>query len=72
MTEQKKEVKGNRCIVLRGFCLKEGEFHQKWKKNEQNQYVLHNKTRERQPNIISLNDADMKKALKMKAIEVLD
>lgn len=65
-------AKSNRCLVLRGFCLKEGEFHQKFKKNDQNQYVLHAKTRERIPNVISLNDADMKKALKMKVIEVVD
>ena len=62
----------NRCVVIRGFCIKKNEFHQKFKKNDQNQYVLHEKTRERLPNIISLNDADMKKALKMKAIEVID
>jgi len=66
------QPKLNKCLVLRGFCLVENKFHQKFRKNSQNQYILNPKTRERLPNIIDLSDADMKKALKMKVIEVVD
>lgn len=70
--QPKKESKLNRCLVIRSFSLVEKEIHRKWKKNDQNQYVLNKKTRERIQNVISLNDSDMKKALKMKVIEIAD
>ena len=67
-----KAEKSNRCLVLRSFSLKENEIHRKWKKNDQGQYVAHKETNQRIQNVISLNDSDMKKALKMEVIKVVD
>ena len=64
--------KSNRCLVLKSFCLKKGKIHRKWKKNDQGMYVVNAKSNQRIQNVVSLNDADMKKALKLKAIEVVD
>ena len=66
------------CRVIKGFCLREGEFNALFSKNSEGQYVTHKvETKsgairhERTPNTIELNLDDLKAALKLKAVEVI-
>lgn len=68
-----------KCKVLKGFCIKENEFIPLYTKNSEGKYVTHKiETRngairhERTVNIVELNLDDMKAALRLKAIEIVD
>ena len=68
-----------RCKVLKGYCLRDGEFTTLYNKNSEGHYITHKvETKsgairhERTVNVVELNLEDLKAALKLKAVEVVD
>lgn len=68
-----------KCRVLKGHCIKEGEFIPVFKKNNEGLYITHKvETKsgairhERTVNTVELNLKDLKASLKLKAVEVID
>ncbi len=78
-TRKKKSEVLTKCKVLKGHCIKEGEFIPLYQKNSEGMYVTHRvETKsgsirlERTVNEVNLNLADLKSSLKLKAVEVID
>ena len=70
--DKKKPVKSslNTCLVLRSFKLDDGPIIRAAKKNDQGQYILDSEG-VKTPNVIELNDDDMKAAMKLKAVQLV-